>query len=205
MRVSRLRFLRVAGVVLGAAVLVGWQFDILLLKTGLPGEAATTKANTAVCLLLSGVCLWQVQAERQAKRRRSQGDRLRSVHLLQPLFSVLYVLYSSAIVGIGLLTLLQYWLGWDLGIDQLLFQDQSDSTATSHPGRMGFNTALNFIFIGSSLFLIRSHDKQKVWLAQLLAAIAGLVAAQAMVGYAYDVRAFYQLSTLQHQWQFIRH
>ena len=43
-------------VVVGAMVLVGWTFDIVTLKSVLPGWVAM-KANTAVCFILTGIAL----------------------------------------------------------------------------------------------------------------------------------------------------
>jgi hypothetical protein len=41
----------------GLAVLLGWQFDIELLRTGLPGRAPVNPA-TALALLLAACALW---------------------------------------------------------------------------------------------------------------------------------------------------
>ncbi|MEW5856255.1 MAG: chemotaxis protein, partial [Cyanobacteriota bacterium] len=44
-------------IAIGCAVLVGWMFNIPILKTVLPG-LVTMKANAAVCFILSGTSLW---------------------------------------------------------------------------------------------------------------------------------------------------
>jgi methyl-accepting chemotaxis protein len=51
---------------------------------------------------------------------------------------------AAIVLGIGLLTLIQYGFGINLGIDQLLFKESATAVATSAPGRMAANTALNF-------------------------------------------------------------
>jgi hypothetical protein len=48
----------VIAIAIGCLVLIGWQFNIAIFKTGFSGSLATMKANTAVCFILSGVSLW---------------------------------------------------------------------------------------------------------------------------------------------------
>jgi len=104
-------------IVIGGLVLIGWQFNIAIFKTG-SGSLTTMKANTAVCFILCGVSLWL----------HYQGDK-RSKGIIAQVCALVVAL-------IGLLTLSQYWFGWNLGIDQLLFDD-SFSVNTVTPGRMG--------------------------------------------------------------------
>jgi hypothetical protein len=103
-------------IVLGALVLIGWLFDIARLKS-IYG-VITMKANTALALILAGVSLWSLQATHR--------------RLLKTLGQV-----CAAIVAlIGLLTLSEHVVGWNLGIDQWLFTEPSGALATTSPGRM---------------------------------------------------------------------
>lgn len=48
--------IKLAAVIVGSMVLVGWAFDIVVLKSILPGWVSM-KANTAFCFILTGVAL----------------------------------------------------------------------------------------------------------------------------------------------------
>ena len=54
----------------GVAVLIGWMFNVTLLKSILPG-LVTMKANTAAAFALIGVSLWLLQTS--SPRRTSTG------------------------------------------------------------------------------------------------------------------------------------
>jgi signal transduction histidine kinase len=58
---------------------------------------------------------------------------------------------SWFIVLIGLATLYQYVFGADLGIDQLLYLDNTASVGTSSPGRMSGLSAAVFVMLGITL------------------------------------------------------
>jgi PAS domain S-box-containing protein len=114
---------------------------------------------------------------------------------------------AFAIMSIAFLTICEYIFGWNLGIDELLFRDPA-ALATSQPGRMGINTAIDFCFIGAALWLIERQERQspsqpqhqvridRTTIAQILTVVASLIALQSIVGYAYNVRVFYQLSVV---------
>ena len=71
LRVSKVAAALLTG--LGAVVLAGWTLDIRALKSVLP-DAATMKANTALCFMLFGVSLW-LQGRIEGERRSMTGRR----------------------------------------------------------------------------------------------------------------------------------
>ncbi|GAX43144.1 two-component hybrid sensor and regulator [Tolypothrix sp. NIES-4075] len=92
---------------------------------------------------------------------------------------------------IGLLTLIEYVFGWNFGIDELLLGDSSPVT-TFYPGRMGLNTAVNFVLVGTAInLLIHQKTRRSFWYAQILTLIAALISLQAVIGYAYNVKVLY--------------
>ncbi|MBW4468442.1 MAG: PAS domain S-box protein [Pegethrix bostrychoides GSE-TBD4-15B] len=165
-RISQAAALVVIGV--GSAALLGWQFQIDWLKTGILDGTATMKANTALCFVLLGVALlWA----------RSRPNRL------------WFTIWVAIPAWIALLTLGEYAWGWELNIDQLLFADQV-SLDTPHPGRMGINTAVSFLLSSLALELL-------IWrcsrLAQALALLTLLICLQALIGYGFGVQILYHL------------
>ena len=149
----------------GALVLLGWAFDVTVLKSVLP-NLATMKANTAVCFLLAGLAL--------VLRGRRKTRLALAVSL-------------CALAG---LTLSEYFTGSDLGLDQLLFRDTPD-THTTYPGRMVQVTALCFGMSGAALLLLKRRSGR--WAQQVLAASVCLFGLVGLLGYLYGVKSLYQL------------
>ncbi len=175
-------------ILVGGLVLIGWQLDLWWLKSLMPG-AATMKANTAICFVLAGISLKLSSRQRQTT-----------------LMARIATGCAVAIILIAFLTICQYIFWWDFGIDELLFRDPA-AVATSHPGRMGINTALGFSFTGAALWLIERHERRspkqqhqvridRTTIGQILTVVAGAIALQSIVGYAYDVRVFYGFSAV---------
>jgi len=112
---------------LGCVVLAGWVLDVSVLKSGFPG-LVEMKANTALCFLLVAAAVWLLC--------RPDGGRQWTAGLS----------LAAAAALVGLLSLCEYVLGRDLGIDQLLFHEAAGAVGTSNPGRMAPNTALAFLW-----------------------------------------------------------
>jgi PAS domain S-box-containing protein len=156
--------------IIGGVVILGWIFDIPTLKSILP-TWVTMKANTAIGFILSGVTLWSLSLPQRRSPRYSS-------------------LLAAVVLGIGLLTLIQYAFDINLGIDQLLFKEPADAVATSAPGRMAANTAFNFLLLGSTLFLL---SKPRVFHpgVQTFTLTAFFIALLGLLGYIYGIQEFY--------------
>lgn len=123
------------------------------------------KANTGVCFVLIGVALWLLRSAHENER---WGWR-RAARLL--------ALFVSAV---GLLSFLEYWYRWDLGIDQLLFSaGPEDAPGSVRIGLMSPLSAMGFCLLGPALVQLDARSRWGQWLREML---AGIVAVSSMFG-----------------------
>ena len=167
-------------ILIGGIVLLGWIFDVAVLKSVIPG-LVTMKANTALAFILSGTALWLLRTDLPDQYQRSTDH-----HLAQ---ACAYV-----VAAVGLLTMSEYLFGRSLGIDQLLFKEAPGAIRTSSPGRMAPNTAFSFVIIGFSVLLLDSKSSRLFLLSHLLALAAAFIAWAALLGYFYNIKEFYGIA-----------
>ncbi len=160
----------VLSVILGATVMLGWYtHNVMLIQVS--AVFVPMQFNTALGFLLSGLGLLVVTRERHG---------------------VAGLVIGISVMSIGALSLVEYVLGVDLGIDQLLMQHYI-TVETSHPGRMAPNTALCFVLVGTALAFfctMARESKSSVYSAVLGSLILGLGCA-GLVGYAVGFEAAY--------------
>ena len=152
---------------IGIVVLVGWGLDSTTLKSVSPG-LSEMKANTALGFILAGLSLLLLLSG-LGRPAKLVGQAL-----------------AVALAALGVLTLLEYVSGLRLGIDELLFVDES-TVATLEPGRMGANTALCFTIGGISLLLLDAESPDHARPAQLGAVAVGFVTLITLLGYLFEV------------------
>ena len=168
------RVARVAPIVtvlLGCSVILGWAFDIAVLKTVIPGFVSM-KANSALSFVLAGLSLAS-QLEPHPSQRNITIAR------------GLAILAAS----IGFLTLLEYVFGGDFRIDQLLVAATPDPGFPFWPGRMAPNTALSFALLGTALLLLDAGSRRVQAVSQASAVVTLVVGFIAVVGYACNAAA----------------
>lgn len=157
----------------GAVVLAGWLLDITRFKS-LHGDIMT-KANAAALLVLSGLslCLLNLDTEKRALRIAAK-------------------VCAAVVAVVGILTLSEHLVGWNLGIDQLLFEEPHGALATVSPGRMGPPASSCFAFAGIALLLF--HSRRALRLGQVFSILVCLWALLAMVGYVYQAEHLYEIA-----------
>jgi PAS domain S-box-containing protein len=167
------KYCSLAAIVVGAAVLVGWTFEIDALRSIVPGFA-TMKPNAAAAFILCGIALLLFQQEQPGSQD----------HPVAHLLSILVVL-------IGLLTVAEYYTGYDVGMDQLLFKDLL-TAAAANPGRMAPATALNFVLLGLAFIIFDWNTPRGNRPAEWVILMAASSSMMALVGYVYNVQSIYR-------------
>ena len=158
----------------GLAALAGWQFDEPHLKSILPGHVAMNPL-TAIGFILAGLSLLL------RHEAVSPGARSTSVAL------------AWAVALIGCMKIAELLFRADLGLDRVLFRAKLEAYVP--PNRMAPNTALNFVGAGLSLALIDLGAASGQRPSKCLALIPHLLAFLGLIGYVYNVRSFYGLTS----------
>jgi PAS domain S-box-containing protein len=153
---------------IGIIVLIGWLFDITILKSLNP-DYISMKANTAVCFIISGILIILLR------------DSVLTVK-----FHYLIRILSITVLIISAINLFEYIFNWNSGIDELLFKEGHGTTATIHPGRMAINTAVCFILISFSILFLDTRYAWRNLVSQFLVLLTGLISVLPQLGYAYD-------------------
>jgi len=160
----------IAGIAIGLLVLLGWILHIQVLTSIVPGYQ-TMKPNTAFCFALSGLSLWLLNDRCLNAKRRLAAKIL------------------AALVALaGGLTICERRLGWNLGIDDLLF----NGLIGAHPGRMSLAIAIGFFLLGASLFFVDQKFRRSCEPSQWLALAAIVVGVIAQFAYVFGARSLYE-------------
>ena len=132
---------------LGLMVLVGWYLHVPVLVQMHPAFVPM-QHNTALGILLSGAGLLALA-----------GGRLHPG------------LVCGAIVAVvGLLTIIEYGAGVDLGIDQF-FMEPRITVKSSHPGRMAPTTASSFLLGGIALMSLGAWPRRHLMYSSITASL----------------------------------
>lgn len=154
-------------IIIGILVLIGWHFNISIL-TSFNEEFVSMKANTAISFLISGILLFLL-------------------HHQYFLSKVIVRILAAAITLIGVLTLLQYTFGFNIGIDELFYNDFTVTVGTSHPGRMAPNTAFNFVLIGLAFYLFTLENFHKKSIIVFLIVTPITISLLSIAGYVLEL------------------
>ena len=151
---------------LGLLVLLGWYTNTVILTRVIPAFGPM-QCNTALGFVFCGLGLLSL----------ARG------------WLRLAVYCGAIVLAGGLLTLVEYAWGVNLGIDQLLIV----TTETIHPGRMSPATATSFVFIGVALVLMgrETPSKYRALIWGMLGPVVVASGITALLGYLTGVEAAY--------------
>ncbi|MEJ7819100.1 MAG: hypothetical protein WKF44_02225, partial [Rubrobacteraceae bacterium] len=160
-------------------MLLGWTFEVDVLKRILPGLVAMNP-TTALAFIAAGLALWLLRTAAVDPRSRRVAQVLAFIVAL-----------------VGLIKLVGILSGWDVGVDRLLFSEklELETATTGIPNRMAPNTALNFFLLGCAMLFLDRRTRRGYWPTQYLMLIAGAASLLPVIGYAYGVKSFYGISS----------
>src|SRR5262244_1336237 len=162
--------------VVGLAVLLGWHFEIELLRAGLPGRTPVNPA-TALALLLAACALWM---HHQARGRPDSAP-----------VRWLATIAASLVIALGVITLTGYFIGHNLRVDQVVYGAQLAGN------RVAPNTGFALLLIGVALWLLNSPRPLRRAFEQPVALFPIGIALISLLGYAYSAEGMYGLGELQ--------
>lgn len=154
------------------AVILGWVLDIPVLHQVHP-ELAPMQFNNAVCFLLSAAAAMLVAVD----RRNASA-----------VFSALGLLLSA-------LTLIQYPLNIDLGIDLMLF-NTNEIVLTANPGRMAPNSATAHLLSFICLLLLSKRTMLAYRIAGVISTVVFVLGFSSLLVYSVDANSVFEWGTL---------
>jgi signal transduction histidine kinase/DNA-binding response OmpR family regulator len=154
----------------GVVVLLGWQLESERLKAVLPGQSAMNPTS-ALAFVLAAVALWIHHRAAPASSLNATGRGARAL--------------AAVVIALGVVTLIRYCVGIDVGLDEILFRTRLDGN------RMSPNSGLAFVLVGIALSLLDQEPRSRLHAAQLVALVSIGIALISLLGYLFDVGAMY--------------
>jgi hypothetical protein len=162
-------------IVAGIIVIIGWIFNIGILKSISP-EWVSMKLATAVAFVLSGVTLYFI-----AKAREGEFD---IAHVVLSITSLLIVLIMGILFFSALLKI-------NTGAEDLFIKEQAGAVKTVVPGQPSVPTMLNFLFIAAAGVLTMLNPKELRSKLRIIGLIVGIIGTVPVVGYIISVPLLY--------------
>jgi PAS domain S-box-containing protein len=157
----------------GCLLLLGYLLNLTPLHPVLQIFTATIPLSTALCFMLAGGTLaLMVYPDLPATERETQTPP--NSGLLMRIAS----LGGAAILLISLWAMVEYGIGWNVGVERLTFSSQAN-LATSSSGKMAIGTAVKFLLVGTALLLFAQPAQTCIKFAQLLTLTTAAITLQA--------------------------
>jgi len=155
----------------GCTALAGWVFDLHTLRVSI-AFLTPFNAETAIALILAGISLLCSNPDTP-----------------YPLINRIGMVFSGGLVLLGVVTLLEYALGMETSITQILSAGRSPEISSTEAVPMEPAAAVNFILSGAALF-IQTGTFRKETLAQSFALGSVCLSGITLIGHLYGVFTF---------------
>lgn len=170
-----IRSAAIVSIIVGFLVIIGWIFNIQLFKTVIANYPAM-KFNTAICFVLAGLSLLFITKESSSA-------------------NIIYKILALLIFLFGLISFSENIFEFNSGLDNLFFSNAEISI----PGeaRMASATSGSFMILGFSFFFLKATPERIRIFAQSGLHTVSAIATAIVIGYLFNVPAFYKLFFLQ--------
>lgn len=168
------KFLSFFVALVGALVIIGWIFDIGILKSVLP-NLVEMKFVTALCFIAGGIVLYSAAEEQLEDSFVIQAILPAAILLILILMATLLI---TSIFGVS------------TSIDNLFIKENVGAINTVAPGRPSILSMINFVFVALvGILLSLGSRKHLQWIGSLVAIIGSI----AVLGYIINQPILYYL------------
>src|SRR3989344_8880906 len=163
--------------IVGFLVIIGWIFDITLLKSIMPSWV-TTKFSSAVAFVFSGILLYAI-ARLQQQWRKSECNLLAAS--------------STAIAIVILPLLISELLNKYIGLENLFISEINYAVNSTIPGMPSIITMIGFILIiiSAITLTIELRNKTLVKALNLIILLLLLLGVTTLIGYIFNLPVLY--------------
>lgn len=174
--VSLVRIMAAVGFAVAVLILLGWVFDLTILKSGLPGQRATQPLS-AICFALCSISLG-LSTERRVL-----------CHLLSRACAIV-------VLGVAIVIVWENALDVDWGLDQFLFSDavvHEQPGPYLRPGRPAAGTLVALGLLCACLLLTRARSPAACSVFVWLGTIGAFLSATILLAHLYNLHALYAM------------
>jgi hypothetical protein len=158
----------------GLAIMAGWLFDIVLIKSIGPAFI-TMKFSTAFAFVVSGVSLYFLARAREGEFEKAQVALSITSFVLALLMGLLFF---SAVFGV------------ETGIESLFVKDPGDARSVM-PGIPSIPTIINFLLIAAAGLVVIINPGQAIPKIKAIGVLVGGIGLLAAIGYVFGVPLLY--------------
>ena len=175
LRAARFGSLVASGITVAIAttVLAGWVVANPALRRFVGGWVSMNPV-TACCLVAAGIALALLRPPDAGRGRKLAGRLL-----------------AAVVATVGAVKLATIWSGWQLPIDQWLFNAQL-VTPGEPPSRMALRSAISLVLAGAGLLLLDVQTRRGRRPTEFLATGMAVIAALALFAYCYGLFVYYK-------------
>jgi hypothetical protein len=167
MRKKIAKVLSLVVTIAGITVMIGWIFDIGVLKSISPAWVSM-KFDTAIAFVASGITLYFI-----VRAQEGEFDKAQVAISITSLIIILLmgILFFSALLGIH------------TGAEDLFIKETTLSARTVIPGRPSLPTVVNFILIAFAGILVMLDPLKTRLKLKITGGIIGVIGLTAVIGY----------------------